>query len=77
MVSRVAFLSGCHGKVSYGTWAKAKGDAIHLKKKYGRYVEPFHCKHCGAIHLGGRGDYVVDSRSARQRAFTKFHGSLA
>lgn len=61
-------LFSCHGKVSYGTWAKAKGDAIHLKKKYGRHVEPFRCRVCGGIHLGGRQHYALVSVPPRSRA---------
>ena len=43
---------GCEGKIAYGSWKRAQGDAKHLKKKLGHKVEPYTCAFCGGIHLG-------------------------
>ncbi len=75
MVNRrgITLESSCHGKVSYGSWCTAQGDAKHLKKKTGKAVEPYRCHYCGGIHLGGRrfGYRGMGTHGARLQAFTQ------
>ncbi len=42
----------CRGKVTYGTWAQAYGEARFLRRRFSEVQHPYVCGHCGGIHLG-------------------------
>lgn len=51
--------AGCYGKIGYPTRDEAMGALGSIRKRKrvseARDLSAYHCKHCGAFHLGRRG----------------------
>lgn len=46
-------INQCAGKKAYPNWQHAKNDAAALRGKHDDSVtEPYHCRHCGMVHVG-------------------------
>lgn len=64
-------LQGCTGKLALPSAAVARDRAKRMRHGHRGVVEAYHCRHCGAWHIGGveeRGQIFTGRQFKRRKA---------